>query len=160
MSDERPPEVLGSLPNTRPHRRSDKRAARVEKGAQAKPADKAKPTPAKAKPTPTKAKPASAKASPARAARKPTTLPSAAAKRKAKPKPLSQPAQPAGAPPKARKSPQGRRSPAAPPSRRPSPPSGGEILSTAVQAAAELTEIGLTASARALRNALSRLPRP
>jgi hypothetical protein len=33
-------------------------------------------------------------------------------------------------------------------------------LGTAVQAAAELTEIGLMASARALRGALSRLPRP
>jgi hypothetical protein len=35
-----------------------------------------------------------------------------------------------------------------------------ELLTTAVQAAAELAEIGLTASARALRIALSRLPRP
>ena len=33
-------------------------------------------------------------------------------------------------------------------------------LGTAVQAAAELAEIGLMASARALRSALSRLPRP
>jgi hypothetical protein len=33
-------------------------------------------------------------------------------------------------------------------------------LGTAVQAAAELAEIGLKASARALRGALSRLPRP
>ena len=33
-------------------------------------------------------------------------------------------------------------------------------LETAVQAAAELTEIGLQAGARALRRTLSRLPRP
>ncbi len=32
MSDERPSDVLGSLPHTRPHRRSDKRATRPEKG--------------------------------------------------------------------------------------------------------------------------------
>jgi len=33
-------------------------------------------------------------------------------------------------------------------------------VATAIQAAAELAEIGLMASARALRGALSRLPRP
>jgi hypothetical protein len=129
MNDERPPEVLGALPHTRPHRRSDKRAARPEKDAPATPAPKRKTT-------------------------------ATSAKRAPQPKRLSQPAQPAGAPPKAPKSPQARRTPASPPARRPNPPSGGEILGTAVQAAAELAEIGLTASARALRNALSRLPRP
>jgi hypothetical protein len=40
------------------------------------------------------------------------------------------------------------------------PPKGSDIVSTAVQAAAELAEIGLSVSARALRNAVSRLPRP
>jgi hypothetical protein len=34
------------------------------------------------------------------------------------------------------------------------------MLETAVQAAAELAEIGLHASARALRRAVSHLPRP
>jgi hypothetical protein len=38
-------------------------------------------------------------------------------------------------------------------------PSPG-ALETAVQAAAELAEIGLHAGARALRRAVSRLPRP
>ena len=42
----------------------------------------------------------------------------------------------------------------------PSPPSSDGIVGTAVQAAAELAEIGLMASARALRGALARLPRP
>jgi hypothetical protein len=37
---------------------------------------------------------------------------------------------------------------------------GATPLGTAVQAAGELAEIGLKASARALRGALSRLPRP
>jgi hypothetical protein len=45
--------------------------------------------------------------------------------------------------------------------RRPHPetPSGPDILDTAVQAAAELAEIGLTVSARAIRRAVARLPR-
>jgi hypothetical protein len=40
------------------------------------------------------------------------------------------------------------------------PSSGVDIIGTAVQAAAELAEIGLSASARALRSAVARLPRP
>ncbi len=103
MSKERPPGVLGGLPRTRPHRRSDKRAAR--------PADTE--APASAGPRPS--------ADPKR------SRPAAAAK----------PARPGAAP---------------------DPPAGP--LGTAVQAAAELAEIGLTASARALRGALARLPRP
>jgi hypothetical protein len=39
-------------------------------------------------------------------------------------------------------------------------PRGREIVGTVVQAAAELAEIGLSASARALREAVARLPRP
>ena len=35
-----------------------------------------------------------------------------------------------------------------------------DILGTAVQAAAELAEIGISATARAIRGAVSRLPRP
>jgi hypothetical protein len=35
-----------------------------------------------------------------------------------------------------------------------------DVLGTAVQAAAELAEIGLTIGARTLRDALSRLPHP
>jgi hypothetical protein len=40
------------------------------------------------------------------------------------------------------------------------PASSTEIFGTAVQAAAELAEIGLSVSARALRNAVSKLPKP
>jgi outer membrane biosynthesis protein TonB len=40
------------------------------------------------------------------------------------------------------------------------PPSTAGPVETAVQAAAELAEIGLSVSARALRSALARLPRP
>jgi hypothetical protein len=64
-----------------------------------------------------------------------------------KPQRLRQPAQPAGTPP-------------SPPSRGTVPTTGADILGTAVHAAAELAEIGLSASARALRNAVARLPRP
>jgi hypothetical protein len=40
------------------------------------------------------------------------------------------------------------------------PPNTAGPVGTAVQAAAELAEIGLSVSARALRGALARLPRP
>jgi len=65
-----------------------------------------------------------------------------------RPERLRQPAQPAGVPP-------------TPP--RPGQPeetTGRDILGIAAQAAAELAEIGLSVSARALRNAVGRLPRP
>ena len=135
MTGERPPEVLSSLPRTRPHRRSQKRPAR--------PAD---PTPAAAKPgaaKPGAAKPRAAK--PSTAAKKPSaTKPSTAAK---KPAPLRQPAQPAGTPP-------------GPRARRPAPSRGSDVVGTAVRAAAELAELGLTVGARAIRGAVARLPRP
>ena len=91
-----------------------------------------------------------------------TTAPKAKAKAKAastgratKPTPatrpgptrLRQPAQPAGGPPSPR-------------SRASVPTTGADVIGTAVHAAAELAEIGLTAGARALRNAVARLPRP
>jgi hypothetical protein len=120
MSNEPEPGVIGSLPRSRPHRRSDKR-----------------PAPAGAKPAPTKPKPKPATAKPKATAAKPKA---AGAKPRA-----------AGAKPK----------PAAPKPVPPAPhdPSPGP-LETAVQAAAELAEIGLHAGARALRRAVARLPRP
>jgi hypothetical protein len=111
MSNEPEPGVIGSLPRSRPHRRSDKR-----------------PAPAGATPATAKPKPATAKPKP------PTAKPKAAA---AKP----EPAAPKRIPPA------------------PHDPSPG-ALETAVQAAAELAEIGLHAGARALRRAVARLPRP
>jgi hypothetical protein len=142
MSDEPEPGVLGGLPRTRPHRRSAKRApiARedgappAETAAERKPA--ARTTKAKAA-AGTKAKPAAGtKAkSAARAKRAPARAPSA----RSATEPRPQPQTPA-----------------------PEPASGlrDSTVAIAVQAAAELAEIGLTASARALRGALSRLPRP
>jgi len=64
-----------------------------------------------------------------------------------RPQRLRQPAQPPGVPP-------------SPSGHRPPQPSGRDIVGTAAQAAAELAEIGLSMSARALRSAVSRLPRP
>ena len=46
------------------------------------------------------------------------------------------------------------------PKRPPSPPSGTDLVGTAVQAAGELAELGLTLGARALRDAVKRIPRP
>lgn len=40
------------------------------------------------------------------------------------------------------------------------PASGTEIVATAVQAAGELTQIGMALGSRALRSALERVPRP
>ena len=62
---------------------------------------------------------------------------------------LRQPAQPGGIP-SARRAPK----------RKPAPATRAELVGTAVQAVGELAEIGLALGARALRNAVSRLPRP
>jgi hypothetical protein len=67
------------------------------------------------------------------------------AAKRPKPTRLRQPAQPGGTPVARRK---------------PVPSSSADVVGTAVQAAAELAEIGLSVSARALRRAVSRLPRP
>jgi hypothetical protein len=150
MSDDPKPGVIGSLPRTRPHRRSSKRAA----PAGAPPVDTQAQQPAVAKAaaapkTAREAKPAIVHAA------KPATArpgkPAAAKRAPAKPgiaKAKPAPAQPGAASRAA--------TPAPPPPREPSP----GVLETAVQAAAELTEIGLRAGARALRRVASRLPRP
>jgi len=131
MSNEPKPGVIGSLPRTRPHRRSAKRPP----PAGAPPLDSQAQEPEVVK----AAAPAKAKA-----ARKPAAKPRAAASTRTGPraKPAAAKSTPATAAP-------------APP-REPTP----GALETAVQAAAELAEIGLHAGARALRRAVSRLPRP
>jgi hypothetical protein len=140
MSDPPQRSVLGSLPRTRPHRRSDKRA-----GAPANPAT----APAVS---------AQATASPKpRTATKPqaTTKPGTATKPQATTKPGTATKPRAATKPKTAAAPLRRRAePVAP------PPQTHGALETAVQAAAELAEIGLHASARALRRVVSRLPRP
>lgn len=64
-----------------------------------------------------------------------------------RPSTVPQPAQPPSVPPTPHP-----RGPVQPPAR--------DLLGTAVQAAGELAEIGLSISARALRNVVVRLPRP
>ena len=160
MTDDRPSEVLGGLPRTRPHRRSDKRAAPAPSPAAEAPAATREPSPAAEAPaatrkptaaeTPRTAKTAangSASVKPLGPTREPSGTSARRRAARAKPARLPQPQQPAGTPP-------------APPSRKPVPSTGVDLLGTAVQAAAELAEIGLSVSARALRGAISRLPRP
>jgi hypothetical protein len=129
-------DVFGSLPNARPQRRS---AKRDRAGGTAK---AAAPAPAKAKAT--AAKPKSAK---------PT-----AAKPKAKQGPrATAKAKPSAAAPASKIPPAGY---ATPRSDNDGVPRGVDLVTTAVQAAGELAQIGLAAGGRALKSALERLPRP
>jgi hypothetical protein len=158
-------DVFGSLPNTRPQRRS---ARRDRAGAKAKPATPdqagagagaaAKPRPAaKAKPA-AQAKPRpAARAEPApRAQRAASAEPAASAKPGARANPAAK-----AAPPRATASkipPAGYATPRADDDD--GVPRGAELVTTAVQAAGELAQIGLAAGGRALKSALGRLPRP
>ena len=130
--------VMGNLPSTRPQRIGRRRdgdpvSRAAAKPTRATPKAVGKPaTPAKPKPKPKAAQAAEPKAAPKpRAVR--SGSPSLAAKKKSK-------------------SP--RREPA------PSPPSGTELVTTAVQATGELAKIGLTLGGQALKRAASRLPKP
>jgi hypothetical protein len=144
MSDESPSDVLGSLPRTRPHRRSQRRASRPVVTSANGGSEAVATTAAAKAPERAKAKPASRAKAPA-----PRAIDSATGRKRQAPRPkqtrMRQPAQPGG-------------TPVAP--RKPVPSTGADVLGTAVQAAAELAEIGLSVSARALRRAVSRLPRP
>jgi hypothetical protein len=75
-----------------------------------------------------------------------------------RPKPAPPPRRPAAA------SPAPRRRPAPPPPPRPprhvSPPRGTELVTTAIQAAGELAQIGLTVGGQVIKRAVDRLPRP
>jgi hypothetical protein len=156
-------DVFGSLPNTRPQRRS---ARRDRAGAKAKPATsaQAKAGARAAKPQPAaKAKPA-AQAKPRPAAR---AEPAARGQRAASAKPAA-PAKPAAsAKPAAEAAPPRTTASQIPPAGYATPhadddgvPRGTELVTTAVQAAGELAQIGLAAGGRALKSALGRLPRP
>jgi hypothetical protein len=147
VSEQRPSDVLGALPRRRPHRRSAKRGAPPEAGN----GNGTKPTATKTAPTaaktaPRAGKPAAAKPAPPATKPAPPQAPSRATARR--PQRLRQPAQPAGVPPT---------SPGRPAEDQ---PKGRHVLGTAAQAAAELAEIGLSVSARALRRVIDRLPRP
>lgn len=160
MSNDRPTGVLGALPRTRPHRRSEKRAGAAMSAPAPEPvpastrAPGTEPLPASTPAPGTEPLPASTPApgrggQTASAKADPPQLASALAETAEwpHPRPLRQPAQPQGVPTTPRKP-------------HPEPTSGPDILDTAVQAAAELAEIGLTLSARAIRRAVARLPKP
>jgi hypothetical protein len=131
--DESDRDVLKSLPRTRPQRRSSKRDGAAKKAAAAP-------------------KPKAATATEAKSAAKPR-----AKTKRAAPTPIASKRKRSGARP--------RRMPPAgfsPPrdTRDQSPPSGAELIGTAIQAAAELAQIGLAVGGHALRSAMDRLPKP
>jgi hypothetical protein len=154
--------VLGSLPATRPNRlgRHASAASSPTATAAAKPQVSAKPK------TSTKAKPkTTAKA-------KPKTTAKAKPKSSAKPKASAKP-QPAAAPRIASRTPQPtatsptreqlrataeRAEQAATPRRSGPPSSAPELVTTAVQAAGEVAQIGVGLGVRALKRAARRLP--
>jgi hypothetical protein len=141
------PGVLGNLPSSRPSRlgRHGAGAGRTNaRTAPAKAAAAAKPPAATKAAAPAKA---AAKASHAKAA---APKAGAAKTARAKPAPASEPVPPR--PPV----------PPTPPEepRRRGRPAGTEVVSTAIQAAGELAQIGLTVGGQVLKRAVDRLPKP
>jgi hypothetical protein len=123
-------DVMSSLPRTRPQRPSRRRASTRKANRAPR---------AAAKPAATKATGARAKG----AAKEPRAV-------SGRPKPRG--VQPSAATDAASHAPS--------PKRPPSPPSGTDLVGTAVQAAGELAQFGLTLGTRALRDAVKRIPRP
>lgn len=172
MSDEKDERsVLGNLPSTRPNRLG---RARDEEGER-------KPTPRAAKGTKATAKPARATSAaakkPSKAKPKPKPKPAATAKAKSQPKPAARKPRVAATAPRpavndlsgeggpqpvragaptldgAGQSPQERDSAV-------QPPSGTELVTTVVQAAGELAQIGVTVGTQIVKRAVDRLPKP
>jgi hypothetical protein len=139
-------EVLTSLPRSRPQRRSSKRTE-----ASAAPAGDGAPASAKTAP----AARASAAAKP-----KPKTKTNAKAKATAKPKPKAAPRPKATAAPRARPTPAPAPPREEPAARRVEPPTGGDVLQSAVRAAGELAQVGVTIGRETVKGVLRRLPRP
>ena len=131
--------VLGNLSATRPSRLGgDRRSSRPAAAATAKTSAAAKPA-AAAKPT-------------AAAQPKPAAKPKAATKPKVRTLEGTAP-KPPSAPPAGWQTPDrdGRKS---------GPPKGTEIVGTAVQAAGEIAQLGLTVGGQLLKRAAGRIPRP
>ena len=148
MTEPRPSQVLGGLPRSRPHRRSRRRPG-LQPNSRSGPARATTAGQSSGKVAIPEPKATTGAANPKPRAR-------AVAKPRANVVPIDRAAA------------TGKRTGAHPTTARPAPTSarrvpvarvaGTEVLGTAVQAAAELVEIGLTVGARTLRNALSRLP--
>ena len=66
----------------------------------------------------------------------------------------------AGAPALAESTERARSEPSEPRERGASPPTGTELVTTAIQAAGELAQIGLTVGGQVLKRAVNRLPKP
>ena len=161
MNDDHPSGVLGGLPHT------GRTGAVLRERYPAPPVQNrvgSRKTPRRAGSTPVAAHADGAAAPAARRQAGPSRQPRAEprraarqAQRRRRPKPAASRRRPAPGAPRPTAEP---RRPSAPPPRAPEPSDRPSAVGTAVQAAAELAEIGLTVSARALRGALSRLPRP
>src|SRR4051812_8384176 len=169
--------VLGNLPATRPtglraERSRDGAKARATKAGDAAASAKAKPkTTASAKPkTTASAKPKAKAKAKARASAKPRS-PSKITTTEAAPRtpatPAGEPAAPrrprpvrAGAPALAESTERARSDVHEPLEPGAAPPSGTELVTTAVQAAGGLAQIGFKLSGRALKRAVDRLPKP
>jgi hypothetical protein len=150
MSDKSDEEsVLGSLPATRPTRFGAER--RKTGGGATATATKAKPKAAAAK-SATRA--AAAKQKAAAPEPKVKAKPRTASPPSHKPRPVR-----AGAPSLA-ESTQRARTAEPPPESKTSPPSGTELVTTAIQAAGELAQIGIAVGGQVLRRAVDRLPKP
>jgi hypothetical protein len=142
--------VLASLPSTRPQRIGGRRRG-AAKPAAAKATAKRKPAAAKpkAKRSSGAARSGGARSATGKAKAKAVPITTAAAK---KPKPVRSGASGLAEP--AQKSATKR----APASRK--PPSGTELVTTVVQAAGELAQVGLSIGGQVLKRAVERLPKP
>ena len=153
-------EVLTSLPRSRPVRRSSKRGERPEADGAVRPSGKPvaprRPRAAKAAAKPAAATPA--RTAGPRAAR-PRATPKAAPKATPKATPATEQAQ------RPRVAPQ-RKIPAAgyaapdPRAGDPAASPAAELITTTIQAAAELAQIGMTVGRQTLQSMLDRLPKP
>jgi hypothetical protein len=159
-------EVLASLPNARPHRRSAKRdgAGRPTRAGAGSETAKAAAGSARVQPR------AAATENQRAGAGKATPRANAGAKRApaAKPRAGAGKATPRAKTAASRAKPAPRstaKAPAIPPAGYATPhaddaPSGADLVTTAVRAAGEIAQIGIAAGGRALKSALARLPRP
>jgi hypothetical protein len=142
--------VLGNLPATRANRFGGERSAgtakpRPARATAAKPKAAAKPKRSAA----AKAKPAAAKPRPAPARPRPTAVPSGG------PRPVR-----AGAPALKESTERARTDAPEPLEHGASPPTGTELVTTAIQAAGELAQIGLTVGGQVLKRTIRKLPKP
>jgi|SRR3954469_20465103 hypothetical protein len=164
------PEVLTSLPRSRPTRRSAKRGS-TNDGEAAAEKPRAKKAAAAKKPAakPKAAAPKAKAKAPAKATVKTKAKAKPAAKAKPKPKAKAAPARraalkevPGGKKPQpvSAGAPDLDDFPKDPPSGPVDPPSGGELLESAVKAAGEIAQAGVTVGREALKSITRRLPRP